>query len=620
LQPIIHFEYGESFVDKTLRKIARDVGKRGKKVENAIGKAKESQKSFYKCLEERGKEVLDSLGEDEIALVIISRPYNGCDSGVNMDLPDKLRDLGILAIPMDFLTLDLDDISKDYPNMYWKYGQKILAAARVVARDKRLYALYITNFGCGPDSFISKFFPKEVGGKPYLMIDIDEHSADAGVMTRCEAFLDSLKNARTKEFKKDVDRKHKLSSDKKRTMYIPYMNDCGRMAAAAMRANDVAAEALPMPDKLSLELGRKYTSGKECYPAILTTGDIVKKALNTDFDPEKSVFLMATASGPCRFGQYNKMHRMVLDDIGFPQVPIYTLDQGDDYQEGISKLGTSFRKLTWNGFVLADFMQKLLHEIRPYEIHKSESDIVYKQHLRRAEHAIEYGYDLLQVAKDARDAFHRIAVDKSVRKPLIGIIGETYVRGNEYSNNFIVRRIEKLGGKAVIPPFGEWINYIAHCRREDFKRERNISAYTIEIITEIIQRYNEYKISRPFKKCSTNLFKESSIKKLILKGRSYIHDSYKGDPVLSMGRAVEYIEENFDGIINIIPFHCMPGTAVNAVLEKFQRDHGGIPCLKLTFDGQEETNEETRIEAFMHQAHQGMESKLKMVGNYANVN
>ncbi|MEE9605359.1 MAG: acyl-CoA dehydratase activase [Candidatus Scalindua sp.] len=620
LQPIIHFEYGEAHLIKTLRQFAREIGKRGNKVEKAIKKSLDVQKNFYTKLEDRGKEVLDNLGDDETALVIISRPYNGCDSGVNLDLPDKLREMGILAIPMDSLTLDLDDISKDYPNMYWKYGQKILAAARVVARDKRLYALYITNFGCGPDSFISKFFPKEVGGKPYLMIDIDEHSADAGVMTRCEAFLDSLKNARTKDFNGKIDRKSLISKDKKRTMYIPYMNDCGRMAAAAMRANDVDAEALPMSDKESLELGRKYTSGKECYPAVLTTGDIVKKALNPDFDPDGSVFVMATASGPCRFGQYNKMHRMVLDDIGFPHVPIYTLDQGDDYHEDTSKLGTSFRKLTWNGFVLVDFMQKLLHEIRPYEIHKGEADVVYKQHLRKAEHAIEYGYDLLRIAKEARDAFHRIAVGKSVHKPLIGIIGETYVRGHEFSNNYIVRRIEKLGGKAVIPPFGEWINYIAHCRREECKREKDLGAYTVEIITEIVQRYNEYRISRPFKKCATNLFKESSIKKLILKGKPYIHDSYKGDPVLSMGRAVEYIEENFDGIVNIIPFHCMPGTAVNAVLEKFQREHNGIPCLKLTFDGQEETNEETRIEAFMHQAHQGMESRLKADGNYVTMN
>ncbi|MFQ5964927.1 MAG: acyl-CoA dehydratase activase [Candidatus Scalinduaceae bacterium] len=620
LQPIIHFEYGELFLDKTLRQIAKDIGKRGKVVENAIIRAKDSQSRFSKKLEERGKEVLDNLGDDETAFVIISRPYNGCDSGINLNLPDKLRDMGILAIPMDFLTLDIEEISKDYPNMYWKYGQKILAAARMIARDKRLYALYITNFGCGPDSFILKFFPKEVGGKPFLTIEIDEHSADAGVMTRCEAFLDSLKNSRIKDFKNGINGKEKLSLNKKKTLYIPYMNDCGRMVAAAMRINGINAKALPMSDKKSLEMGRKYTSGKECYPAILTTGDIVKKLLSPDFDPERSTFFMATASGPCRFGQYNKMHRMILDDLGFPQVQIYTLDQGDDYQEDLSKLGTKFRKLAWNGFVLVDFMQKILHEVRPYEIHKYESDIVYKQHLRKAEHAIEYELDLLQVAKDARDAFNKIAVDKSIQKPLIGIIGETYVRGNEFSNNFIVRRIEILGGKVVIPPFGEWINYIGHRRREDCIRDRDISAYTKELVSEIVQRYDAFRISRPFKKCISNFFKESSIKKLILKGRQYVHDSYKGDPVISMGRAVEYIEENFDGIVNVTPFHCMPGTVVNAVLEKFQREHGGIPCLKLAFDGQEESNEETRIEAFMHQAHQRMESRLGTIKNHTSVN
>ena len=620
LQPIIHFEYGEAHVEKTFRKIAADIGVKGRKVTKAIRNAQETQRNFYKTLEERGKEVLDNLGEDDTALVIISRPYNGCDSGVNLDLPEKLRDMGITAIPMDCIPMDLEDISRDYPNMYWKYGQKILAAARFIAKDKRLHALYITNFGCGPDSFISKFFPKEVGGKPFLMIDIDEHSADAGVMTRCEAFLDSLKNARIKKFKKESTKIRKHSLNKKRTMYIPYMNDCCFMAAAAMRANGVDAVALPMPDKISLELGRKYTSGKECYPAILTTGDIVKKAKCSDFDPDRSVFFMATASGPCRFGQYNTMHRMILDDIGLPHVPIYTLDQGDDYQEDTSKLGANFRKLTWNGVVFVDYLQKLLHEIRPYEVHKGDCDIVYKQHIRKAEHAIEYGLDLLQVAKDACEALGRVPVDTSVRKPRIGIIGETYVRGNEFSNNFIVRTIEKLGGTAVVPPFSEWLDYIAHIRREDCIREKDLNAFSVEMLTGVIQKYHENKMSRPFKKSGKKLFKESSIKDLISKGKSYIHDSYRGDPVLSMGRAVEYIEADYDGIVNIIPFHCMPGTAVNAVLEKLQRDHNDIPLLKLTFDGQEETNEETRLEAFIHQAYQRMESRQNNSKEYATMN
>lgn len=328
---------------------------------------------------------------------------------------------------------------------------------------------------------------------------------------------------------------------------------------------------------------------------------------------------MATASGPCRFGQYISMHRMVLDDIGLPNVPIHTLDQGDEYQEDTNRLGASFRKLTWNGIVFVDYMQKLLHEVRPYEIHKGDSDIVYKQHLRKALHAIEYGHDLLQVAKDACDALNRVVVDRSVRKPKIGIIGETYVRGNEFSNNFIVRTIEKLGGKAVVPPFSEWIDYIAHLRREDCIKEKDFSSLSIEMLSGVIQKYHEHKISRPFKKNGNKLFKESSIKQLISKGKSYIHDSYRGDPVLSMGRAVEYIEADYDGIVNIIPFHCMPGTTVNAVLEKLQRDHD-IPLLKLTFDGQEETNEETRLEAFIHQAYQRMESRLDSSKKYATVN
>jgi predicted nucleotide-binding protein (sugar kinase/HSP70/actin superfamily) len=207
-----------------------------------------------------------------------------------------------------------------------------------------------------------------------------------------------------------------------------------------------------------------------------------------------------------------------------------------------------------------------------------------------------------------------------VRRPKIGIIGETYVRGNEFSNNFIVRTIEKLGGTVVVPPFSEWLEYIAHIRREDCIREKDFNALSVEMLTGVIQKYHEHKMSRPFKKNGNKLFKESSIKKLISKGKSYIHDSYRGDPVLSMGRAVEYIEEGFDGIINIIPFHCMPGTAVNAVLEKFQREHDGIPLLKLTFDGQEETNEETRLEAFIHQAQQRMESRLRKMNDYATVN
>ena len=201
-------------------------------------------------------------------------------------------------------------------------------------------------------------------------------------------------------------------------------------------------------------------------------------------------------------------------------------------------------------------------------------------------------------------------MDRSKPRPLIGVIGETYVRCNEFANNFLARNIERLGGEAFIPPFSEWINYIAHCRRESCLFEKDYKGFLGEFISDIVQRYDAYKLTQVFKGRIRHFLKDASIKELIKKGKPYIDDSYKGDPVLSMGKVIEYVEEGFDGIVNVIPFHCMPGTVVNGLLERFQRDYYGMPCLKLSFDGQEQTNEETRLEAFMHQAYQRMEGRL----------
>jgi predicted nucleotide-binding protein (sugar kinase/HSP70/actin superfamily) len=99
----------------------------------------------------------------------------------------------VQAIPMDFLPLESVDFSGRYDNMFWRSGQDILAAAVLIARDPRLQAIYLTNFNCGPDSFITSFFRQLMNGKPYLELEIDDHTADAGIVTRCEAFFDSLR-------------------------------------------------------------------------------------------------------------------------------------------------------------------------------------------------------------------------------------------------------------------------------------------------------------------------------------------------------------------------------------------------------------------------------------------
>jgi predicted nucleotide-binding protein (sugar kinase/HSP70/actin superfamily) len=74
--------------------------------------------------------------------------------------------------------------------MFWNYGRKILQAMRIAARDPNLHVIYLTNFKCGPDSYI-KQFARATGIGPFLTLQFDEHTNDAGAMTRCEAYLDS---------------------------------------------------------------------------------------------------------------------------------------------------------------------------------------------------------------------------------------------------------------------------------------------------------------------------------------------------------------------------------------------------------------------------------------------
>ena len=172
--------------------LARALGVSERRIEAADAAALAAQRDFYAALRSRGQQVLANLPADQPAVVLVGRPYNTADLSVCQDLPFRLRRLGVLPIPMDLLPLDGVDISDDHGRMFWRGGQAILSAARIIRDDPRLHAIYVTNFNCGPDSFLLGFFRRTLGLKPFLELEFDDHTADAGVITRCEAFVESL--------------------------------------------------------------------------------------------------------------------------------------------------------------------------------------------------------------------------------------------------------------------------------------------------------------------------------------------------------------------------------------------------------------------------------------------
>ncbi len=599
IEPVLQLQDERNF-DRSMKAVGRLLGKGRAAVARAVQRAREAQEGFSRALRERGREVLSGRKPGEPSLVLIGRNYNTCDPGLNLNLPAKIRDLGIQAIPMDFLPLSGEE-GVMQKNLYWRSGQKIMSAGAVCRNVADLYPVYITNFGCGPDSFITHFFKQEMEGKPFLQLEIDEHSADAGAITRIEAFLDSIRQRKHEQRKPrpaSPARPSSMLTQKK--VFLPAMADHAHALAAAFRACGVDAEVLPESDDETVRIGRDYSSGRECYPLALTTGDMIKATRRPGFDPDKSVFFMPSGKGPCRFGQYHRYHRQVLDRLGLDRVEILAPMQDESLHDDVRALDRNFVLMSWRGAFAVDMLQKALWEHRPYEKQAGQSDRVYEAALRNLTKAIEDRAELLPVLRDAYDGFSAIGIRERSR-PVIGIVGEIYIRSNRFSNENVVRRIEELGGEAWVAPVSEWLLYLNTCAKASATMNRSWRALLKAHLTGQVQNRDERRLLSGFNGNLRSLH-EPSIEETLRRAQPYIHRSFEGEAVLSVGKAIDYIKRGVSGIVNVMPFTCMPGTIATAVLKRVREEHESIPLLNIAYEGQGDSQTLTRLEAFMHQA------------------
>ncbi len=612
LTPTLHFRYFERAL---VREMTAFFGSRFKldagKIKDAIYKADGVQVAFEKGLVEHGKTVMSNLPGDCRPVIILGRPYNSSDPHLNLNLTEKLLAQNVMPIPLDMLDLSPAHIYGNYRNMYWPNGQKMIAAAQHVAKTDGLYAVYISNFRCGPDSFIWHYVTEELKGKPFLHLEVDEHSADAGMVTRIEAFLDSLAGSELNEKKEtEVIRPRPSPSEPpvNRTLYFPYMHDGAYFVAAAARSVGIPSEVLPKQTEEDIALGRKYTSSKECFPMICTTGSFLKKLMEPGADPSKMSFFMPDHNGPCRFGQYNQFQRILFDRLGFREAELVTPSNDTSYADLAGDRSQRFRINAWKGFVAFDYIRKLYRETRPYEINPGDTEAVYQAALKKTEASIENNCrGLRRVLVETAHEFMAVKVDKSRRKPVIAVIGEVYMRDNAGCNGNIANRLEALGAEVTIGPFSEWITYSTHRYTRDSRWKNDtrgvikskIQAIGQEVIVDYLLRgINKY----------TDTTKDVSLHEMLELSNRYVSEFYDGDPPIAMGTSAALAQRGVSGIAAILPFTCMPGTLVASVSDSFRKDNNNIPFLNIPYDGQDTVSLETRLQAFVFQVREYAEA------------
>lgn len=622
----MHMGEGGRLLRKSFDAIGKKLRLSTLSIRRACEKGVHAQVDFETALKTKGAEILEKTGSGQKLFVLVSRPYNGCDEAMNLRLAKKLAELGAKTIPMDMLNLDPGQVCDELfgTKVYWTYGRKILGAAEIIKNDRRLFAVYLSNFGCGPDSFLSTFFKDLMGKKPCLQLELDEHSADAGLLTRLEAFLESLKNYHCEE-KRPISSTEKKTTPKnynsirktaslnnkleqKRRLFIPYMSDCSYGIAACFRAYGRAAEVIPLTDESALLEGRKFTTGKECLPFAITTGDMLNIIKKRNLDPAETAFFIPGSSGPCRFGMYNCMHRLVLRYAGAGEISVISPNQDSrfykEFAESVENAGTvRFMKDVWTAVVGIDLFGKLILRLRPFAKDKQHIQDIYRQSVKRWVQSVENRNNLRQMrqlCESVADEFSKVQLDTEIRKARIGIVGEIYVRSHPFANRNIIERLEELGAACDLAPLAEWVYYINFTRSQTARRERQLHNLITVTTQNYLQRKIEKTLAEPLERRFGKLAEEP-LRNVIKFARPYLHHSFEGEAILSVGKMIEYHHHGIGGVVNVMPFSCMPSTIVSSLTTQISQECDNMPILNLSFDGQEDSTSATRLEAFVEQ-------------------
>ena len=424
-----------------------------------------------------------------------------------------------------------------------------------------------------------------------------------------------------------------------RKLLMPDMAPFGvRLIAASFRA--VGVDAVVIDTYKGLSLGREFTSGKECFPCQVTLGDILhhlqqeKERLGSAFSPEQYVYFLPEADGPCRFGMYNKLQRLILDLFEeFKDIPIVYVSTENAYAAGglmPPERAPIFRKLAYVAVIIADVLDRTVWRVRPYELRRGMTDAFMQEALLAMTSRVEEigaGLEfpkLLQLVEDIVATARTFIDPHQPPRPRIGIVGEIYLRTHPDSNQNIVRQLEEFGGEVVDASLGEWLNFVSFERARKLRRGwkiawkeknhqelRQTSRQLLDIeIEKLYQAWRQRQVYRSARKHLDIPLDHTigQIERRLDRNRLFSF-AIGTEAALSIGTALEYAHHGFDGIVNVFPFTCMPSTICSAILKPLLHQMR-IPYLDAPYDGSIQPNREVALRTFLYQAKQHRASRF----------
>ena len=263
----------------------------------------------------------------------------------------------------------------------------------------------------------------------------------------------------------------------------------------------------------------------------------------------------------------------------------------------------TFIKDIWASIAGIDLLHKLILRVRPFAVDAKQAQQVYENCVRLWVEELEKRgpfADKVRLFEKFAEDFAKVKLNSKLQKPRIGIVGEIYVRNHPFANLNIISRLEALGAACDLAPLAEWIYYTNFTRSKMAQRRGQWKNLLNNAVQNFFQHRIERALAKPLEKKFGKLA-EGPTKHVIKLAEPYIDAAFEGEAILSIGKMVEYHHDGFGGVVNVMPFTCMPSTIVSTQTRRLSADCNEMPILNLSFDGQEDVTLTTRLEAFVEQ-------------------
>lgn len=608
INPVIDFADGleNKKVREAFFKVAKELNKE-EFFEAAFAKAVADQKRLEINLMKIGNEALSYAKENNLPVILVcGRLYTICNPVLNSGIPQTIQESGAIALPIDCYPVKKG--RQIFELMYWGEGQRNLRAVLDTFEENCVFPIWISNYICGPDSFLEHFFKQISRGYPHMNLETDGHSGTAGFVTRVEAFLHTCRSRMKNEVKDKplTDISYYNSSgkganavnlfDKGIRLVIPPMGDGNEFIASAFRSYGIDAVALPPIDKESFMLGRKDCSGKECIPFLCVWGSIKKYLFdfNNKNAPAKLVFLVPTTEGPCRYCMYHIRMKQLVDELlkdvkVESHIEFYSPSTQNSY--GGAEIGKVMQLKIWVAVLCSDFLRDMLHYVRPMAKETQKAEEIYNEYKEKilrnlespsSDFSFRNAWGVFALMKSSARAFKNIETAKDRKIIDVLMAGEIYVREENFANDDLIKKLEKYGMRARLAPFREWVNYVAFC--EDTNLRGCESEYTRRMKNKIKGVFQSFYEKKLYDICAQELNwpHDHKITDVVKEGYPYLGDAPQGEAILTIGAPLLMEKQNeIKGAVIIGPYGCMPTKIAEAQLNRT-----GVPFLTVFVDGE----------------------------------